>query len=610
MTVEPNNNKIQVERVPLYFGSDDKQLFGWLHFSKSTEPKDTGVVICSPIAAEYISSHRSLRHLADAYARAGMPAIRFDYHGIGDSSGQIEDDDRMQSWYWSAQQAMHKLKELTGVLKVGAVGLRFGSVIASRLAESSALEFLILWVPIRRGRAFNREIKAMQMTSESQPDAAPALLEAGGMVYWDKTADDINSINLEKSVPNASHILVIPRDNLTPDTKLLEAWQEKNLNVEQIELEGSTGMLQDAAFTVVPHESFGKVVAWTTKVGDIKASDVKVNFTLETLSQNIDFKYYDVAEDEHNRAANPLNERFHRWGEGNKRFAIITEMQGDVNKDLPVIVILNSGATHHVGPNQINLLMARSLASSGFRCVRADLRGLGDSVVDEKENVEYLKGGVNEISELITSLEGLGKSFVLTGLCSGAYFSYRAALLIDNKNISECLLLNPLTFYWEEGMAFENSPSKNFSNWNWYKQTIKNPKSWLKLFSGKADVGFLLKTISNRIKIKLAALTKHNRVPEKNSAGDSGKSGPIKDLAVGLRKISEKNIHIGFVLSRNDPGYDILMTSAGKMAKKLIKQNRLNIDFIEGADHTFSKYKPRRAFIAAIVKHLKSRYMP
>ena len=611
MSVAANDRSIPVQRLPFYFGPSDKPLFGWIHYSPQVQAKDTGVVICPPIAAEYISSHRSLRHLADDYARAGIPAIRFDYHGMGDSSGQLEDNDRFDSWLWSVQLATQELKNRTGVNKVGAVGLRFGAAMATKLAEQESLEFLILWAPVVRGRTLIREIKAMQMTSNSQPDGDPALLDAGGMVYWEQTANDIQAINLEQIKPLAKRILLIPRDNLAADTKLLQAWQEMNLNVEQIELEGSSGMLQDAAFTVVPHASFDRVIQWTLTGAVANGNaDTLNNISADEFHNEINIQYKDISDTANAENESSLHEYIHWWGEDKNRFAIITESNNGVSADLPLVVILNSGATHHVGPNQINLLIARTLACAGFRCVRADLRGLGDSIVKfgEKENVEYLKGGVNEVKDLLTSLTGLATSFVLTGLCSGAYFSYRSALFLNDMNIRESLLLNPLTFYWEEGMAFGNSPSKQFSNWNWYMQTIKNPKSWLKLLSGKADVRFLLQTIRDRIKIRLAAFSKNTGLNKKETANNAADE-LIKDLAVGLEKIANKNIHVGLVLSRNDPGYDIVMTSAGRVAKNMLKQQQMNIDFIEGADHTFSKYRPRRDFITAIRQHLKSRYM-
>ena len=63
------------------------------------------------------------------------------------------------------------------------------------------------------------------------------------------------------------------------------------------------------------------------------------------------------------------------------------------------------------------------------------------------------------------------------------------------------------------------------------------------------------------------------------------------------------------MLATSDPGYDILMTSAGKTARKLIKSGNIDIHMIEDADHTFSKYQPRCDAINVIVKHIAGRYM-
>ena len=74
-------------RTPMYLGTGGDALFAWLHEPGGAFVGDQVAVICPPVGSEYTRSHRSLRHLADRLARAGVPALRFDYHGIGDSPG-------------------------------------------------------------------------------------------------------------------------------------------------------------------------------------------------------------------------------------------------------------------------------------------------------------------------------------------------------------------------------------------------------------------------------------------------------------------------------------------------------------------------------------------
>ena len=51
-------------------------------------------MICNPFGFEEVCAHRSLRHLAGAAAAAGIAALRFDYAGCGNSSGDESDPGR------------------------------------------------------------------------------------------------------------------------------------------------------------------------------------------------------------------------------------------------------------------------------------------------------------------------------------------------------------------------------------------------------------------------------------------------------------------------------------------------------------------------------------
>src|SRR5262245_27042595 len=113
-----------ITRTPLFFGPGDRSLFGWYHAAAGDVRATTGVVICAPLGHEHINSHRSLRHLADRFAAAGLPALRFDYHGTGDSSGYDEDPQRLSHWLDSIRDAVRTVRSCANVSRVGLVGLR------------------------------------------------------------------------------------------------------------------------------------------------------------------------------------------------------------------------------------------------------------------------------------------------------------------------------------------------------------------------------------------------------------------------------------------------------------------------------------------------------
>ena len=89
--------------IPLFFGDPRRSLFGWFH--PAVPQRRRGAVICSPIGYESILCHRAGRHLAERLAAAGIPALRFDYDGTGDSVGSDHDPGRVRAWIDSIHTA-------------------------------------------------------------------------------------------------------------------------------------------------------------------------------------------------------------------------------------------------------------------------------------------------------------------------------------------------------------------------------------------------------------------------------------------------------------------------------------------------------------------------
>jgi pimeloyl-ACP methyl ester carboxylesterase len=132
--------------TPFYFGATGRRLFGVYDAPRSAQIR-RGVVICYPIGLEYYCAHRACCALARQIAEAGMDVLRFDYPGTGDSEGEVCDfSDR--DWVASIGQAVEELRDMTGLSKVGLVGLRFGAALAVRSAEQrDDVDRVVLWDP-------------------------------------------------------------------------------------------------------------------------------------------------------------------------------------------------------------------------------------------------------------------------------------------------------------------------------------------------------------------------------------------------------------------------------------------------------------------------------
>jgi len=110
--------------------------------------------------------HRALRHCAEAAADAGIPALRFDYDGTGDSAGTDLDPDRLSAWIASVHGAQRLCGARPACDRVCFLGVRLGATLAALAAsERSDVAGLIALAPVVSGRAYTRELRALQMAS-------------------------------------------------------------------------------------------------------------------------------------------------------------------------------------------------------------------------------------------------------------------------------------------------------------------------------------------------------------------------------------------------------------------------------------------------------------
>lgn len=614
------NNFNKITRTPFYFGEDGKQLMGWLHSSELSEPTGQCLIICPPLGIDYINCYRSMRYIADYFALSGIPTMRFDYHGTGDSSGSNVRGNRLPDWLNSIEQCRKTITNITGCSRVGLFGVRMGASMAAICAERSEYDFLILWAAVEKGKRYLREMKALQRTSAFKVATNTDVLEAGGFVYWPETAEEITKIDLSTLKPKVSNALIIPRDDLLEKHSFEEGWLSSGLNVEQLSLDGSSEMLLDAHLSSVPHQSIIKIVNWVvslnskrnvTETVDVDNKNVeRYNFSFSGVDlKKQHFKNAQISNSKSGGKEIELEESMFRYGTEQKYFGICCKALNSENKNLPKIILLNAGATHRVSSNRLYVKLSRQLSGSGFETYRVDLPGLGDSVINERrlEHNEYSDTSHQAIESIIDSikLHYPDSQFIVMGLCSGAYFSFQAALRTIKDNIIESILINPLVFYWDDSIKSANKATQNFYEWNDLRIAILRLSSWKKVLSFKINVISALMIFLKRLVVKIKSISR--------VMVDCCLPGKLKnrdgDLDSDLKKIINKPIRLTFILSKDDPGFDLLMTNASINAPTMVKNKEVEVHFIDNADHTFSMLKPRLEVIDIISQHLTDSYL-
>ncbi|KAB2882946.1 MAG: hypothetical protein F9K40_23225, partial [Kofleriaceae bacterium] len=87
----------------------------------------------------------------------------------------------------------------------------------------------------------------------------------------------------------------------------------------------------------------------------------------------------------------------------------------------PVVIFLNAGVLHRVGPHRLHVNLARRLAARGISSLRLDLSGIGDS----RSVPGSLSFRQSAVADTRAAMDQLGaelgaRRFILFGLCSGA----------------------------------------------------------------------------------------------------------------------------------------------------------------------------------------------
>lgn len=567
-----------VQRHPLYFGEGANATFGWYHHAARPIARDCVAVLCSPIGPESTRSHRTVRHLADRLARAGIPALRFDYHGVGDSPGDERDPRRIEHWKRSIATAVRHAKLVSGCERVCLIGVRLGATLAALDADETGADLVVLWNPVVKGRAYARELQVMSMSAKRASTDSDDGIESAGFHVSAETLEALKSIDLtEARFKPGARVLLVGRDDMTGDRAFAERLVGSGIPTDDVTAPGWNAMMADHQFTEVPEQALATISDWVLVHSLARPAQSRAPATdcRPTL------------------AVDGIEEQLCHFGEAGHLFGILARPLAATDK--PAIVMLNAGSIHHVGPHRLYVRLARQLAQSGYPVLRIDHEGLGDSVrrMPGRENHPYPPTAQDDVRAAIAFLrEQHGhERFYLMGLCSGAHTAFHAARQLVDQPIERFILINPWYFYWAEGMSLDTSVN-HYQNVAGYQRSMRDPSRWKKLLEGEVDVMRLA-----RVSAAHVAKTARGRwidlkemlVP---SAGTR--------LSQDLRGIAGLGRRLDLYVSDGEPAGAILATEAKRAVNRARRAGLMSIATVNGGDHTFSQGAPRDELIRRI----------
>lgn len=556
--------------------------FGWLH------PADgrTGVVLCNPFGYDALCTHRGWRKLAERLAAAGLPTLRFDYPGTGDAAGMEDDPGRVEAWIESIGAAVRHLRAWTGVTRVALVGLRLGATLAAAAAQRHGnIDDLVLLAPPVTGRRYIRELRAHRqgwLSTSAGMGAVPiaddaAYVEAFGFGLHGDDIATLSAVDLmrAKEAP-ARRVLLLDSSGSNLAASLAAHYTSLGAQVEQGGFEESDRFFLEALYSEEPVDAFSRVSAWLAQNIQLAPKDAQ--------RVPIDAQPYLRLERE------GATERPIRFGHC---FGIHCEPDMP-QPGAPAVLLINTGAAHHIGDGRIAVLLARRLAQQGIASLRVDIGGLGDAQPSAPEvNLDMLYSTAlrDDAASGADWLAARGHARIAAfGVCGGAFVSLHVSGL--HPNIFAAYGVNLQKFTWD-GAARSPGEQRMVSS-KTYLHAVFSADKWKRALRGQTD--------SNPLRIA-AVLVKRVarralRVGTQAVARGMGRPVAANEACVLLHAIDAKKVQLRLVYGEYDSGLEEARLQLGASFAALKAVPNVRALTLPGLDHALFTREARNAVMA------------
>lgn len=268
----PEASPIQIQLAdrleePFFFGAE-QSLFG-VYYPPADTGQQIGVVVCHPWGQEYIRAHRACHQLALRLSNLGVPALRFDYYGTGDSAGEDEEASVQRSLE-SIATAIEELRTRSGVTRVALVGMRLGATLAALAGpQHPDVERVVLWEPLVNGAEYLEELKAWHSRNMlyflgNIKDSGPkTVTEILGFALSQQMVSEMGAINLlGNTAKPADQVLVIEREKLATTTELCQHLKDGGAAIVYHQVDAPQMWTENPDKALVPHQTLETIVNW------------------------------------------------------------------------------------------------------------------------------------------------------------------------------------------------------------------------------------------------------------------------------------------------------------------------------------------------------------
>jgi pimeloyl-ACP methyl ester carboxylesterase len=558
-----------------YITLEPDPVFAVAHSPAGRERHPLGVLVCPPFGWDELCTYRSLRVWADLCARAGYPALRFDFPGTGDSGGSARDPARLEAWTSAVTAAAQLLRERERCERIVAMGIGLGGMVACRaLAAGAPIDDLVLWSVPPRGSLLLRELRAfagmvaaevIDVDEGAHAAAEPddGALEVAGFVLSAETIAELGQLDLTAlAVPDAEgrRVLLLGRDTLAPDRRLREHFERSGVQLTVEDGPGYGAMMVDPQLYEIPHAAFSRILAWLAESSPGSAPVLDPPGRSAPITHRIELREGGVL----------ISERTFEFD--HRGWCLRGVLAEPVSPPAAGIcaVLLNAGSVRRIGAHRMWVEDARRWAALGVPTLRYDLVGMGDSDGEERRyllNTEFHRDGFSDqVLAALAALaaQGLPGPFVLCGVCSGAYWSFHAALA--DERVRGLLLVNLLAFFWSDELGAARD--------------ARRARALLREGSVREIMRIVL---ADRWRIARMARTKLSTLRRARGAEAPPRFGD--EIAAALDQLRDRGVETLLLLGHGEPLYDDLLTDG--LIERFERWPNLRLERIPIEDHMF-----------------------
>lgn len=575
--------------------------FGWLHPAAGKQ----GVVLCNPFGYDALCTHRGWRKLAERIAAAGMPALRFDYPGAGDSAGTEDDAQRVDAWLDSIAAATRRLREWTGATSVSLVGLRLGATLAALAAQRLGdIEGLVLLAPPIIGRNYLRELRAHRQSWLSTPagmNADPiadpdAYVEAFGFGLHGGDIARIGALDLRSDTTRpARRVLLLDSSDRRRADALAEHYAADGVSVERGCFDECDRFVIEALYSEEPVAAFSRVTQWLLEGASVAgATGAAGQSETQHLPDASPLALPELTLTLDNAVERPIV--FGNY------FGIYCEPlvpRMDTNGLAPpAMLFVNTGASHHIGDGRVFVLFARRLAALGIASLRMDLSGLGDAAPAAQTitlDTIYSDTSCNDAAAGADWLVAHGHARVVTfGVCGGAFVGLHACA--RHPNIVGGFGVNLQKFIWD-GAAREPGAQQFASSKVYWRSALTGAK-WSRALHGRSHPLRIARVLGRRLTRRCWLATigwiEHR-------TGWPLTRNEVRDI---VRTLHAKGVQMRLAYGEFDVGLDEARVQFGARLGALLRYPRVYAVTLPKLDHALFTRPAREAVMADAEKWL------